>query len=49
MLYRDGIPLAWLTGGTVGFADALPVTEQRATRDALIRRHALAPALSFLA
>jgi len=49
MLYRDGIPIAWLTGGTVGFADALPVTEQRATRDALIRRHALAPALSFLA
>jgi ATP-dependent Lhr-like helicase len=49
VLYRDGIPIAWLSGGTVVFADGLPAAEHRATRDALIRRHALAPALSFLA
>jgi ATP-dependent Lhr-like helicase len=49
VLFRDGVPIAWLVGGTVAFADSLPAAEQRAARDQLIRRHALAPALSFLA
>ncbi len=48
VLYRDGLPIAWLAGGTVSFAASLPSAERRAAQDALIRRHPLAPAISFL-
>jgi ATP-dependent Lhr-like helicase len=47
ILYRDGVPVAWSVGGTVSFAPELDATDQRSARDALIRRHALAPALDF--
>jgi len=49
VLYRDGLPIAWLAGGTVSFASSLAPSEHRDVQDALIRRHALAPALGFLA
>jgi len=49
ILYRDGVPIAWSIGGTAGFAGTLDAGEQHAARDALIRRHALAPSLGFLA
>jgi ATP-dependent Lhr-like helicase len=49
ILYRDGVPIAWSVGGTVAFAPELGASEQNAARNALIRRHALAPALGFLA
>jgi len=48
VLYRDGVPIAWLAGRTVGIADSLASVERRAAHDALIRRHPFAPALSFL-
>jgi ATP-dependent Lhr-like helicase len=48
VLYRDGVPIAWLAGGIVSFAESLTSAEQREAHDALIRRHPLAPALSFL-
>jgi ATP-dependent Lhr-like helicase len=49
ILYRDGVPIAWSVGGTIAFAPELDGSEQNAARNALIRRHALAPALGFLA
>jgi ATP-dependent Lhr-like helicase len=49
ILYRDGVPIAWSVGGTIAFAPQLDASEQHAARNALIRRHALAPALGFLA
>jgi len=49
VLYRDGVPVAWSAGGTIAFADALAQAEQHAMQEALIRRHALAPALGYLA
>jgi ATP-dependent helicase Lhr and Lhr-like helicase len=49
ILYRDGVPIAWSAGGTIAFAPELDASEQNAARNALIRRHALAPALGFLA
>ncbi len=49
ILYRDGVPIAWSIGGSVAFDPALDAAEQRNAREALIRRHALAPALGFLA
>jgi ATP-dependent Lhr-like helicase len=48
VLYRDGVPVAWATGGSVAYAPELGAAEQRAAHDALIRRPVLAPALSFL-
>ena len=49
VLYRDGVPIAWSIGGSIAFDPALAASEQPSARDALIRRHALAPALGFLA
>jgi len=49
ILYRDGVPIAWSIGGSVAFDPALAAAEQRSAREVLIRRHALAPALGFLA
>ncbi|MCC6532106.1 MAG: DEAD/DEAH box helicase [Burkholderiales bacterium] len=49
VLYRDGTPIAWSSGGSVELARELDAQAQREARDALIRRHALAPALGFLA
>jgi ATP-dependent Lhr-like helicase len=48
LLYRDGVPVAWLVGGQVAFAPEVEPREHAALRDALIRRHAVAPALDFL-
>jgi ATP-dependent Lhr-like helicase len=49
ILYRDGVPIAWSAGGTIAFAPELDAAEQNSARNALVRRHALAPALGFLA
>jgi ATP-dependent Lhr-like helicase len=49
VLYRDGVPIAWLSGGSIAFAPELDSAEKRGAQDALIRRPALAPALDFLA
>jgi ATP-dependent Lhr-like helicase len=49
VLFRDGVPIAWSAGGTIGFIPELDAAAQNAARSALIRRHALAPALGFLA
>jgi ATP-dependent Lhr-like helicase len=49
VLYRDGVPVAWLAGGGVTFAPSVDKSEHYAVREALIRRHALAPTLGFLA
>ena len=49
VLYRDGVPIAWSSGGTIAYADKLDPAVQRGARDALIRRHALAPSIGFLA
>jgi ATP-dependent Lhr-like helicase len=49
VLYRDGVPIAWLAGGNVSFSDQLDSGEHPGVKDAIIRRHAIAPALGFLA
>jgi ATP-dependent Lhr-like helicase len=48
VLYRDGAPNAWLAGGTVSFAESLASAERHEAHNTLIRRHPLAPTLSFL-
>jgi ATP-dependent Lhr-like helicase len=48
VLYRDGVPIAWMIGGTVAFAESAAPAERNALRDALIRRHPLARMLNFL-
>jgi ATP-dependent Lhr-like helicase len=48
VLYRDGVPIAWLTGAQVSFADSVAAGERYSIREALIRRRTLAPSLSFL-
>ena len=48
VLYRDGVPIAWLAGSTVCFAESLSPGERREVHDTLIRRPPVAPALSFL-
>jgi ATP-dependent Lhr-like helicase len=49
VLYRDGVPVAWSSGGSVAFADARDPHEQHKLRDTLVRRHALAPSLGYIA
>jgi ATP-dependent helicase Lhr and Lhr-like helicase len=39
VLYRDGVPLAWLAGGEVCFLQQLPPAEQWTARNLLLRRH----------
>jgi ATP-dependent Lhr-like helicase len=38
VLYRDGVPVAMLVGGEVTLLEELPVQEQWAARNALLRR-----------
>jgi len=39
LLYRDGVPLALLSGGEVTFLEELPAKEQWEARGVLLRRH----------
>jgi len=40
LLYRDGLPLAWLAGGEVRFLEPVEAAEEWALRQALLRRAA---------
>jgi ATP-dependent Lhr-like helicase len=39
VLYRDGVPIALLSGGEVSFLEELPAAEQWEARNRLLRRH----------
>jgi ATP-dependent Lhr-like helicase len=39
VLYRDGVPVALLSGGEVSFLEALPAQAQWEARNLLLRRH----------
>jgi ATP-dependent Lhr-like helicase len=41
VLFRDGVPVAWSIGASVGYAAATDPIEQRRLRDTLVRRQAV--------
>jgi hypothetical protein len=41
VIFRDGVPVAWSIGASVGYAAATDPIEQRRLRDTLVRRQAV--------